>query len=106
MPVDNSTVPGAAPALGAKGVKGRMSFEDGSKKQPKARVRKDIFLKGRRAKAKSPRAVSSLDEEIRVADDDGDTSTDAEPCARCGCPRASHEIGRGECTCGCVRFVG
>jgi hypothetical protein len=40
-----------------------------------------------------------------IRDEDGDVSTDADTCARCGCPRGAHEGGKGECSCGeCPKF--
>jgi hypothetical protein len=40
---------------------------------------------------------------MRIDDDDGDTSSDVDPCDRCGCARSDHE--EGECYCGqCRRF--
>jgi hypothetical protein len=41
-----------------------------------------------------------------IPDEDGDVSTDADLCERCGCLQGMHEDGKGECAgCGnCMRF--
>lgn len=49
----------------------------------------------------------SWDEEeaYRDDDDDSDIESDGDICEKCEHPRAEHENGKGECTCGrCRRF--
>lgn len=55
------------------------------------------------AKTKRPRRSTLEDDVVRVADDDGGTDGDCDPCDRCECPRSLHDDGIGECVCGACR---
>lgn len=56
-------------------------------------------------KKQAPKFEFPDDEDVVIADEDGDTSSDQDPCENCGCPRVRHEPGKKCIGCGhCERF--